>query len=103
MSRQDAQFWDTYVQPVIPAGMLLLIEQYPWPVVGAAVTRSVFTWFLTSAPAEALAALSVPEPPSFLRYNMSYASFPGRYGPSGAAAKETAHCGGGVMAILRTH
>jgi hypothetical protein len=123
MRRQDAQFWDTYIQPVIrreaanqtaaggalgradhhwrwtpmrmllpltqllqarrcralsilvqnsegnavPAGMLLLIEQYPWPVVGAAVTRSVFTWFLTSAPAEALASLSVPEPPSLGR------------------------------------
>jgi hypothetical protein len=92
MSRRDAQFWDTYIQPVIrkeaanqfdasgapgradhpwrwtpmrillpltqllqgrrcralsilvqnsegnavPAGMLLLIEQYPWPVTGAA-------------------------------------------------------------------
>jgi hypothetical protein len=51
----------------VPAGMLLLIEQYPWPVAGAAVTRSVFTWFLTSAPAEALVSLSVPEPRSLGR------------------------------------
>jgi hypothetical protein len=34
---------------------------------GCSVNRSVFTWFLTSAPAAALASLSVPEAPSLGR------------------------------------
>jgi hypothetical protein len=47
--------------------MLLLIERYPWLISGASVNRSVFTWFLTSAPSEALTTLSVPDPPSLGR------------------------------------
>lgn len=49
----------------IPAGMLLLIERYPWLLTtkdGAG--DSVFTWFLTSAPTERLRELGVADPPS---------------------------------------
>lgn len=51
----------------VPAGMLLLIENYPWPVPGSAINKSVFTWFLSSAPDATLRALAVPDPPSLGR------------------------------------
>jgi hypothetical protein len=48
----------------VPAGMLLLIEQYPWPLPAAGSGDSTFTWFLATAPKATLQRLGVPDPPS---------------------------------------
>jgi hypothetical protein len=55
----------------MPAGMLLLIESYPWLAPRPwdrfrrrlRRQRSTFTWFLSSAPHSRLRELGVPEPP----------------------------------------
>jgi hypothetical protein len=52
----------------VPAGMLLLIEAYPWPFpLGAASSASTFLWFLASAPTDSLKRLGVVDPPSLGR------------------------------------
>jgi hypothetical protein len=52
----------------VPAGMLLLIEAYPWPFpLGAASPQSTFLWFLASAPTDSLKKLGVVDPPSLGR------------------------------------
>jgi len=51
----------------VPAGMLLLIEHYPWPLTTDPIRRSTFTWFLASAPKAALLQRGVPDPPSLGR------------------------------------
>lgn len=57
----------------VPAGMLLLIEDYPWLFrtpwrLGNVFSRqSTFTWFLASAPKKTLGRLGVPKTPSLLR------------------------------------
>jgi len=52
----------------VPAGMVLLIEAYPWPFpLGAASPRSTFLWFLASAPTDSLRKLGVADPPSLGR------------------------------------
>ena len=49
----------------IPAGMILLIEAYPYLDAADLPTRqSIFLWFLTSAPDSVLRRLGVAEPPS---------------------------------------
>jgi hypothetical protein len=61
----------------IPAGMLLLIESYPWWAPSPwrrlafwrtnTYVRCSFTWFLSTAPRDTLIDLGVPEPPSLGR------------------------------------
>lgn len=51
----------------VPAGMMLLIERYPWPLSATPALESVFTWFIASAPAESLGKRGVPDPPSLGR------------------------------------
>lgn len=51
----------------IPAAMLLFIEHYPHAVNDPAGARSVFIWFIATAPSAALEALGVRDPPSLGR------------------------------------
>jgi len=48
----------------LPAGMMLLIERYPWALSAPTPLRSVFTWFIASAPAASLVVRGVPDPPA---------------------------------------
>lgn len=48
----------------VPAGMVLLIEQYPWLFpLQAPATESTFLWFIASAPRESLIKRGVEDPP----------------------------------------
>ena len=71
MQRRRCQALTIFVENIdgspVPAGMLLLIERYPWPIANASITHSTFTWFLSSAPIAALKALAVADPPSLGR------------------------------------
>jgi len=51
----------------VPAGMMLLIEKYPWPVPPAAIAQSTFTWFIAAAPSASLISRGVADPPSLGR------------------------------------
>ena len=51
----------------VPAGMMLLIEQYPWLFPNDPVAESTFTWFIASAPKTSLQSRGVPDPPSLGR------------------------------------
>lgn len=57
----------------VPAGMLILIEKYPWLLQNGRLFRfgfakeSTFLWFLSSAPKDALQAQGVRETPSLIR------------------------------------
>ena len=51
----------------VPAGMMLLIERYPWPLADAALPDSTFTWFIASAPKASLMRRGVADPPSLGR------------------------------------
>jgi hypothetical protein len=59
----------------VPSGLIFMIEDYPWPfptpkrfrIFRRSPVRSTFTWFLTSAPKEALYNQGVAKTPSLLR------------------------------------
>jgi hypothetical protein len=51
----------------VPAGMLLLIERYPWPIPNDPIEQSTFTWFIAAAPRSSLLKRGVVDPPSLGR------------------------------------
>jgi hypothetical protein len=51
----------------VPAGMMLLIERYPWPLPEDSIRQSTFTWFIASAPPLSLRNRGVADPPSLGR------------------------------------
>lgn len=51
----------------VPAGMMLLIEQYPWLFAADSISQSTFAWFMSSAPAITLQRLGIGNPPSLGR------------------------------------
>jgi hypothetical protein len=76
----------------IPAGMMLMIERYPWPIATDSIRESTFAWFIPSAPKAALLQRGVPDPPSLGRIMVDTAMVHSH--TMGLGGADVAACGG---------